>query len=165
MKKKKTVTGLSAALLALLYLAIFGFSGQTGEESGSLSFYISEKCAEIVNALAGQHWTEQMLNSVALYFEHPIRKLAHFTEYACMGILVYTMWVPWKKPGRRLYMLTVIWVFLSAAADELHQFFVPGRYCSFADVLLDTLGGCFGILVCVLSAKVFTKRRKAQKGL
>lgn len=163
-KKAMITTAVSAALLALLYLAIFGFSGQTGEESGSLSFYVSQKCAELVNALTGKHWTEQMLKSMAAYFEHPIRKLAHFSEYALMGVLVHTMWSPWLQPDRngkrrKLIGLGVLWVFLSAGADELHQFFVPGRYCSFADVLLDTAGGLAGILFCRVCGKIYQKNR------
>ena len=80
---------MAAILLVLLYRLIFVFSGQDGEESGSLSAMISEKCAELLNAISGKHWTQNVLDSMAAYFEHPIRKLAHFSEYACMGVLLY----------------------------------------------------------------------------
>lgn len=163
MNHKKFRTVLAAGLLFLLYLIIFEFSGQDGEESGSLSLFISEKCAEFVNAIGNKHWTEQMLQSMAVYFEHPIRKLAHFSEYACMGVLVHSMWRPWIDRNKRLYLLTVCWVFVSAAVDEFHQSFVPGRYCSFADVLLDTCGGIFGIFICIWFCKIVTavKRKKS----
>ena len=72
---------MAAILLVLLYRLIFVFSGQDGEESGSLSAMISEKCAELLNAISGKHWTQNVLDSMAAYFEHPIRKLAHFSEY------------------------------------------------------------------------------------
>ena len=163
MKSKITITVTAAILLALLYVVIFGFSGQDGEESGSLSLLISEKCAQIVNTLSGKHWTGQALDNMARYFEHPIRKLAHFSEYACMGILLYFIWSPWVRRGRRLFFLTAGWVFLSAAADELHQFFVPGRYCSFADVLLDTCGGIFGTGVCLLIFHMRGRRQYKKK--
>ena len=45
---------MAAILLVLLYLLIFAFSGQNGEESGSLSAMISEKCAELLNAISGK---------------------------------------------------------------------------------------------------------------
>lgn len=166
MRKKKIMTAVWAILLGLLYFSIFGFSGQTGEESGSLSFSVSEKCAEIVNAISGKNWTEQTLHSMALYFEHPIRKLAHFGEYAVMGILVSRMLRPWivkdpdeKKKKRKWCFLTVLWVFLSAAADEIHQFFVPGRYCSFTDVMIDTAGGFCGMLFCIVLEKIFRRKK------
>ena len=44
---------MAAILLVLLYRLIFVFSGQDGEESGSLSAMISEKCAELLNAISG----------------------------------------------------------------------------------------------------------------
>ena len=47
------VSVMAAILLVLLYLLIFAFSGQNGEESGSLSAMISEKCAELLNAISG----------------------------------------------------------------------------------------------------------------
>lgn len=160
MKKRKViVTAVSGVLLMLLYLIIFSFSEQNGEQSGSLSQMISEKCAAFINVLSGKHWSDAVLAGWAEYFEHPIRKLAHFTEYACMGVLVYVLWSQWLRHGKRLYVLTVLWVFLSALGDEVHQLFVPGRYGSFADVLLDTSGGMFGMLFCICVYRLFGRRR------
>lgn len=154
---------MAALFLFLLYLIIFGFSAQDSQESGDLSRMISEKCVEFVNVLTGKKWSVLFMEEMAAYFEHPIRKLAHFMEYACMGILVYTMWRPWKERGRVLYLLTLIWVFVSAAGDEIHQLFVPGRYGCLADVLLDTCGGGTGILLCVLCEKIWHKYRTSRK--
>lgn len=147
-------------MLLALYMIIFGFSAQDGVQSGTLSQLISEKCVELINNLSGRHWNEVFMIRLAEYFEHPIRKLAHFTEYACMGVLVYVLWSQWLQKGRRLYFLTVIWVFVSAAGDEFHQLFVPGRYGCFADVCLDTLGGIFGMLLCVAARKVHAGHRR-----
>ena len=152
-KKKIAVSVVAAILLVLLYLLIFAFSGQDGEKSGSLSSMISEKCAELLN----------VIDSMAAYFEHPIRKLAHFSEYACMGVLLYGVWRPWKERTRKLYLLIVLWVFVSAGADEFHQLFVPGRYGCFADVVLDTCGGAFGLLVCGCVEKIVRRRKQKRK--
>lgn len=162
-KKKIAVSVVAAILLVLLYLLIFAFSGQDGEESGSLSSMISEKCAELLNAISGKHWTQNVIESMATYFEHPIRKLAHFSEYACMGVLLYGVWRPWKERNRKLYLLIVLWVFVSAGADEFHQLFVPGRYGCFADVVLDTCGGAFGLLVCGCVEKIVRRRKQKRK--
>lgn len=157
--KKIVLTVTAVVLLLLLYALIFGFSAQDGEQSGSLSRMISEKCVALLNSLSGKHWSRVFMENLSEYFEHPIRKLAHFGEYACMGILVFVMWSQWLERGKRLYLLTVLWVFVSAAADEFHQYFVPGRYASLADVCLDTCGGAFGVLLCVLFLKILQKRR------
>ncbi len=161
-KKKILVTVPAAVLLLALYVLIFGFSAQDGERSGSLSQMISEKCVELLNSLSGRNWTEGFMRDLAAYFEHPLRKLAHFSEYACMGILLYILWSQWIRKGRKLYLLIVLWVFCSAGLDEFHQLFVPGRYGSFADVLLDTCGGAFGMLLCAVMARLtacFQRRR------
>lgn len=155
--KQIAITVTAAVLLLALYMLIFGFSAQDGEQSGSLSQLISEKCVELMNALSGRHWSQVFMQSLAEYFEHPIRKLAHFSEYACMGILVYVIGSQWLERGKGLYLLTVLWVFVSAAADEFHQYFVPGRYASFADVCLDTCGGAFGMLFCLLILRIMRK--------
>jgi len=158
--KKLAVSIVAAMLLLCLYRIIFSFSGQDGETSGGLSYMISEKCVDFISNLTGKGWTDGVRVSLAEYFEHPIRKFAHFAEYACMGLLVYTMWRPWKKPDRKLYFLVILWVLLSAAGDEIHQLFVPGRWGSVADVLLDTCGGIFGILCCVTCEYFWLRRRK-----
>ena len=156
------MTAVLAVLLGLLYYVIFGFSAQDAEESGSLSRNVSEKCVEIFNSFAGGRWGHDEMDRMAEAIEHPLRKLAHFTEYAYMGILIYGLLCQWMGRGKRRCLLTVGWVFLSAAGDEFHQYFVPGRYASFLDVLLDTGGGVCGMLFCILAAMVC--RRWAGKG-
>jgi VanZ family protein len=80
-----------------------------------------------------------------------VRKLAHFTEYAVLAILVLRGIRqprgddprPWVAKHARL---TVLVVALYAASDEWHQLFVPTRQASVVDVTIDTFGGTMGIL-------------------
>lgn len=177
MKKNKVlkivVSSIATIFLVLLYSLIFNFSEQDGETSGGLSLMVSEKCMEIWNALANKNWSEQIIADWALYFEHPIRKIAHFCEYAVMAGLLFCIWYPWigfygkeinvgksKKGFRRIPLLVRIvipWVFISAIFDEVHQLFVPERWGSFKDVILDTFGGGFGLYCCMISVKIVEK--------
>ena len=152
---KLTVTITAAILLIILYSVIFVFSAQSGEQSTQTSMSFSERAVEFLNTLSGGRWSRQLIEELVLYFENPIRKLAHFTEYTCMGILVYLIWRPWMQRGKKLYLLILVWVFVSGALDELHQLFVPDRWCSFVDVCLDTCGGAFVLLVCVMASKMW----------
>lgn len=123
---------------------------------------ISEKCVELLNMLSGRHLTELMMESMAEYFENPIRKLAHFCEYAVMGGLLFCIWYPWLGFSRglsRLVKIIVPWIFVSAALDEIHQLFVPDRYGNIWDVLLDTAGGCFGLGCCVMGVRYMISTR------
>lgn len=158
--RKIVVTIGAGILLTALYGVIFSFSAQDAEQSGSLSRTVSEKWVEMINTLSNRQWSQTVMEKWIEYFEHPIRKLAHFTEYACMGVLVYTLWSQWMKRGKILYLLTIVWVALSAAADEFHQLFVPGRSGSLADVCLDTCGGAAGMLFCIFSGKMLARCRK-----
>jgi VanZ family protein len=80
-----------------------------------------------------------------------VRKLAHFTEYAVLAVLV---WRAFRQPRRndprpwiaRHARLTVLVVALYAASDEWHQLYVPTRQASVVDVIIDTFGGTMGIV-------------------
>lgn len=159
-RKRILISASAGCLLLLLYSMIFSFSAQDGEQSSGLSMYVAEKGVELINALTDSNWTEGYMLEMAENVETPIRKLAHFSEYAVMGVLVYSFLRPWAKRGKRLYLITICWVFLSAAADELHQLFVPGRYSNPLDVLLDTCGGILGLLSIVSVEKWRLKRRQ-----
>jgi len=161
--KRIIVSTCAGILLMLLYAVIFNFSAQDAEQSGSLSRAVSEKCVEMFNSLSGRRWSQAVMEQWAEYFEYPVRKLAHFSEYACMGILVYVLCSQWKKRGRGLYLLVIAWVALSAAADEFHQIFVPGRDGNPADVCLDTLGGTAGMLFCILAGRIFERCRRKKR--
>ena len=160
---KIAVSVVTTVLLLFLYGTIFSFSAQDAEESGSLSREVAEHCVEVYNVISGKQWTRAIVESWAAYWEHPIRKLAHFSEYACMGVLVYSIFRPWRERNRKLFLLVILWVAVSAATDEFHQLFVPGRSGNIADVLLDTCGGAFGLTVWVTLERIVESvlRRKS----
>ena len=128
------------------FFVIVNFSAQTADESSSLSLEIAEKIARFIYSFGADHSLSDVL-SLAGYFEHPIRKLAHFLEYGFLGALVSGTFLPVMKIIRtdtgkagKMYRRDALAVFILAALDELHQFFVPGRYASVWDVILDTFG-------------------------
>ncbi|MEK6918031.1 MAG: VanZ family protein [Nanoarchaeota archaeon] len=45
-----------------------------------------------------------------------------------------------KRKKFRLIPIVIAIAIMYAALDELHQYFVPGRYCSSTDFLVDTAG-------------------------
>lgn len=160
LNRKIAMTVPAAILLLALYIVIFDFSAQDAEQSGSLSMMISERAVEFLSSFTKGGWSQAFKEDLALYFEHPIRKLAHFGEYAIVGILTYMVWCPWIQRRKKLHLVVVVWVFASGACDEFHQLFVPGRYGSLADVCLDTCGGTFGLLICLLVSRIRRLRKK-----
>jgi len=87
-----------------------------------------------------------------------VRKTAHFTEYAILGSLFFlnlrnTPLGLIKHP----LATSILFSFLYACTDEIHQIFVPGRSAQFRDILIDTLGASFGIAITYLTIKFFAK--------
>ena len=68
-----------------------------------------------------------------------LRKGAHMTEYAILGLLLL------RALGRELPALAVGIAY--AITDELHQHFVRGRHASPIDVAIDTVGLSIGIFL------------------
>ena len=147
-------------LILFINSAIFSFSEQDADASGSLSRAMAEKIIEFIDGAFRFKWTKAFMDNLAMYFEHPLRKAAHFTEYAVLGSVITLMLKQWYKTSKGLYFFITLWVFLTAFFDELHQYFVPGRYASFFDVLLDTAGGFFGIFVTIKLFDFLIKRAK-----
>jgi VanZ family protein len=83
---------------------------------------------------------------VMLYFlrELPVEQI-HLIEYGLLSFLVYLS-VPFKKPLKR-YLFTLVAVSLIGYADEIVQFFLPGRYFTYTDVLVNALSGLCGIFL------------------
>jgi VanZ family protein len=82
---------------------------------------------------------------------HVIRKCAHFIEYATLGFLAWR--VVHLDPAfstltpARQYWLAILFCALYASTDEFHQKFVSTRQPAVLDVMLDTCGAGFGLVV------------------
>ena len=81
--------------------------------------------------------------------EFPVRKTAHATEYAILGILLTATLSSFEKRHYELWG----WLLGTgyAATDEIHQLFVPGRSGQVTDVMLDSAGCLLGcLLLCTI---------------
>ena len=167
---KLAVSSVAAIFLVILYVAIFFFSAQDGEESGSLSHRVTEVIVDQVGVITQKNWTQEVKASLIRFWENPVRKMAHFSEYAGMGILVFGIWIPWVTAEKwrlkhfRWNGFVILWVFLSASLDEWHQTMVSGRCGTIWDVLLDTSGGCFGLLLCLVFMALFMRWKHKHSG-
>jgi VanZ family protein len=78
-----------------------------------------------------------------------IRKLAHGSEYAIFGLLLYHSFEPRHPEGwnARSAFGAVLVAGLYSLTDEYHQSFVPGRTASLVDCGIDTAGALFGMVL------------------
>lgn len=88
--------------------------------------------------------------------DHFVRKLAHFTEFALLGVMLRSFFVAAMAWGRQLLsrctLLALCLCAVVAAMDEYLQQFSPGRSCQLSDVVLDSSGALAGILAVELVA-------------
>jgi VanZ family protein len=85
-------------------------------------------------------------------WDEVLRKGAHITEYAVLGLLLL------RALGRAAPALALGIAY--AATDEVHQHFVSGRHSSPFDVAFDTCGVTLGLLVAL---SVQSQRARAEK--
>ena len=77
------------------------------------------------------------------------RKLAHFSEYALLGLLAARAFrtSPSSLIRENWFKIAAVLVVVYALVDEYHQSFVPSRTASFHDSLIDMAGGLTALIV------------------
>lgn len=132
--------------LAMMYL-IFNMSAQDGVSSASLSIKVAEKAVVIYDKVFDANLSDEQLAHYAQVIHTPIRKLGHMTEYFLLAVTVsFPLYVYGMRGIWLMFFAGVICVGF-ACGDEYHQSFVAGRGPSKRDVLIDSIGVFFGIMV------------------
>ena len=160
MKKNKiSKINIIRAILIILLLAtfvrIFCFSNQNGTKSSGVSRKFTEIVTSNIKKVQNMPKSEK-----ELFLEHTekiIRKLAHFSIYTVVGLLMMSLMNTYKlKQSKRIWISLIVGV-LYASSDEIHQYFVPGRSARLFDVGIDTLGVLTGILIYLVLRKLINK--------
>ena len=140
-------------LLLCTFFVIFGFSSQDGEASGGLSRNITNKILQISNKYnaLGQEEKEQIANKT----EKIIRKVAHFSIYTVVGLLLMGLLSTYKIKENWRMILSILLGMIYAVSDEIHQSFIPGRTPQITDIYIDTLGVVLGVLLILLGIKIY----------
>ena len=141
----KTIFALAALVLWCGF--IFYMSSRVAEESDALSLgFIGHILSWVMPDYDSMSLSDQL--ALEQNYNHLVRKLAHFTEFALLGALAL-------NAARHLQLrhpLALSWAFsvLYAASDEIHQLFVPGRAGMITDVCIDSCGALLGVLLLAL---------------
>ena len=129
---------ITVCMLMFWMLLIFFMSSQTAAESSATSggflrillnfiypkFKVLDSSAQL-----------EIINQFTFF----IRKAAHFTLYAILGIFSYCAIITYNKFSYKVrYCSCFLLCVLYAISDEIHQYFIPGRSCEFRDVLIDS---------------------------
>ncbi len=136
--------------ICLICVIIFLMSAKTGEESGNLSGSFIQFFVRIFNSNF-ENLSPQEQQTIIDSYQFIVRKGAHFFIFAALGF--FTVGFLNTYNNLRYFkssIFSLIFVSLYAASDETHQLFTLDRGGRFSDVLLDTSGGIFGILIMFL---------------
>lgn len=164
MKRRKLVRAI--LLLAILATAvmIFCFSSQNGEQSKKTSDRVTKTVV---------HWQEPNYDRLPVVKQQAIwkrvgltiRKLAHFSEFALLGALLFVYL--FLSPRERKTGMTALIAFgataLYAVSDEMHQMLVEDRGPSPIDVGIDCLGAMLAIVL-VAGIWLLVRRLRARRG-
>ena len=138
--KRKGIYVLSFLPAILMMCVIFLFSAQDAESSGDMSKGVSVGIVETVSKLSGKTISKRHIRQFADWIEKPLRKVAHMTEYFVLALLWMLPFHLYGFSEKRLVCFILIICVLTAAGDELHQYFVSGRSASVIDVGIDSIG-------------------------
>lgn len=150
-------------LFVLMWMGlIFIFSAQPYESQDLkpwlhkvLSFERIPRYLNHIQLKYGGHLISVKTLGLTGFVEFIIRKSAHVTEYAILGVLIYqTLRVIFPR-FMGISIVSISLCYFYAITDEYHQSFVADRTPLFADVLLDTSGAILGILCFIILSQIF----------
>ena len=132
--------------LIMMYV-IYGLSGQSGVDSGRLSYKVTHAVVVVADKAADLDLSEEQILAYTEKLHPYIRKTAHFTEYMLLAASVALPLYVYGLRGIALVLLAGTFCVGFAALDEYHQSFVAGRGPSKRDVFIDSCGAFTGILI------------------
>ena len=147
--RKRAKTAVIIAVIIMLGF-IWGHSMASAEVSGKESVSVMNRLTAVLEFFVGK-------GNVT---DHLVRKLAHFAEFAVLGFFAMLLFLlNGRRTASDIYRC-VLDILAAAVVDETIQLFSPGRAGLVQDILLDTLGGSFGILMIYFIALITVRARK-----
>lgn len=149
-------------MIIIVCSTIFKFSSDGASTSSKKSRAVSKGI--IYTFLDGRNMSEEEMEEKVQVIEKGVRKLAHFSIYLLLGILLMLCCGTYKIENAVRFDISVMLAFLYASSDEFHQLFVPGRSSEIRDVCIDTIGATIGIIlvlfIFILIAKIKSIKSK-----
>lgn len=140
-------------LLLCTFYIIFGFSSQNSTQSAGISRKITNIITANVKSI--QEKDDKTKEEIFYKIEHIIRKIAHFSIYTVVGLLLMLLCKTYDIKEFDRFSISLIIGIIYASSDEIHQAFVPGRGPMLTDVLIDTSGVVTGIILVICIFKMY----------
>lgn len=163
LKKHKKV--INIILLLIWMFIIFLFSSQNGSNSTSTSNKVVLTMINVTATVTGNTYTDLEIKNMVIDKTTLVRKSAHFIEYLILGVFIINVLKDYAKINKRMILFALLFCFLYAISDEIHQLFSDGRTCKILDVFIDTFGSFVGICIYNIFYNIYLKEKKIRYNL
>ncbi len=123
------------------------------------AFYFSAQPASISKLQSGNVLELFKMIGFENVSMHFVRKLAHFTLFGTIGA-AFAFALSFKISGIKLFNISFFLGTFMGIIDETHQMFVPGRGPQIKDVMIDSAGAFFGVLIVVAIVTIVKNKTK-----
>lgn len=163
--KNKVIRYSALVLLIVWACLIFHFSTQSSDASTNTSGGVVEKM--VVAFYPEYDSLDATVKRVVLsILMAPVRKTAHFGEFAVLGALFFVFYSTFEGVIKKhIILISVLSGLLYAISDEIHQYFVPGRSCRALDVCIDLTGVLSAVFICYLINWIWRRIKIGQQEL
>lgn len=147
-------------ILILWLIIIFMFSNQASDKSNTTSDHVTETITSTITTITKEgKITKEKQKEININTRVIVRKTAHFLAFLILGIITFMVLKDINKLTiKYLILISISFCFIYACSDEIHQLFISGRTAQVLDILIDTIGASFGVLIMYLLKKKELKR-------
>ncbi len=142
-------------------LFIFFHSAKTATQSSAQSDPIAKVVYSIIvpdDTVMTAEQRADIMEKIQFF----VRKSAHFLIFAALGFSFFASLSTHFINTKNKFILSQVFSTAYAISDEVHQLFVEGRAGRVGDVLIDSAGAFFGILICFVAVFIITKIKKGR---
>lgn len=143
----KTKYILNIIFIIIWLFIIFSFSAEDATKSEHRS---DEVIINAVETITREEIPENQRQKIIDEYIVIVRKSAHFFLYFILAILVFTLYKKIFGLTPKTFIYTIIFCFIYACSDEIHQLFISGRTARIFDIFVDTSGALLSTTILTL---------------
>lgn len=143
----KTKYILNIIFIIIWLFIIFSFSAEDATKSEHRS---DEVIINAVETITREEIPENQRQKIIDEYIVIVRKSAHFFLYFILAILVFTLYKRIFGLNSKSFIYSIIFCFIYACSDEIHQLFISGRTARIFDIFVDTSGALLSTTILTL---------------
>lgn len=148
---------LNIILIIIWLFIIFSFSAEDATKSEHRS---DEVIINAVETITREEIPENQRQKIIDEYIVIVRKSAHFFLYFILAIIVFTLYKRIFGLNSKTFIYTIIFCFIYACSDEIHQLFINGRTARIFDVFVDTTGAILSTTLLTIFSLLLKKLKK-----